>query len=253
MTELAPVLQEKERPYIGAHRGASAYRPENTLASFKKAYELQADFIELDVQLTKDKEVVVFHDFLLDDKTDGKGYLRDCTLSELQELDAGAWFSEEFAGEHIPTLEEVLDWAKEKIWLSIELKQIEHFHEPLAQKVVQLIEHYKMEDQVQIMSFNHRALSEVRGVNKNIITNVISGCQIADPVSYLNNLEAQVYNVPWQFLSKPIIERLHLSGLYVCGSVNDNLSVWEQYQKWEIDVMDTNIPDVMVKKRCRIG
>ena len=79
MAELTPIFQGSVKPFIGAHRGASAYCPENTLASFKKAYELHADLIELDVQLSKDGQIVVFHDFMLDSKTDDKGLLRDRT------------------------------------------------------------------------------------------------------------------------------------------------------------------------------
>lgn len=249
MAELTPIFQGSVKPFIGAHRGASAYCPENTLASFKKAYELHADLIELDVQLSKDGQIVVFHDFMLDSKTDDKGLLRDRTLSELKKLDVGTWFSENFSGERIPTLEEVLSWAKDKIWLNIELKQIEHFQEPLAKKVVQLIEYYKMEEHVQIISFNHSALAEVRKFNKKIMTCVISGCRIDDPVSYLRELEAQVYNSPWFYLSKELVEDIHRAGLYVSGGMIEDSKIMQMYQDWKVDEIDTNMPDVMIVER----
>ena len=93
-----------------AHRGASAERPENTMSSFRRAAELEADRIELDVQLTRDGQVVVFHDADLDRTTDGSGPLTEHTWDELSRLDAGSWMSPEFAGERIPRLVEVLEW-----------------------------------------------------------------------------------------------------------------------------------------------
>jgi glycerophosphoryl diester phosphodiesterase len=236
--------------YIGAHRGASAYCPDNTMSSFKKAVELKADMLELDVQLTKDGQVIVYHDFFLDKKTNGKGFVHKHTLAQIQQLDAGSWFSEKFTGEKIPTFEEVLAWSKgKKIWLNIELKQLEHLHEPLAKKVVQLVEEYQMADQVQIMSFNHASLVEVRQYSKKILTNVISASRLINPVEYLRSMEAQVLNVPIFQLSPSLVDELHLHGFYVHGSMSDDLYVWRTILEWGIDAMDTNIPDVMIAER----
>jgi glycerophosphoryl diester phosphodiesterase len=95
-------------PRVIAHRGASGTCPENTLAAFRRAAELGAPMIELDVQLTRDGEVVVLHDPLLDRTTDGSGPVRERTLAEIRRLDAGAWFGPAFRGEPVPTLGEVL-------------------------------------------------------------------------------------------------------------------------------------------------
>lgn len=105
-----------------AHRGASAYAPENTLAAFKLATEMGADWFELDCTLSKDGEVVVMHDDTVDRTTNGKGYVRDLSLYDLKQLDAGSWFAPEFAGERIPTLGQALDLAKWKIGVYIEIK-----------------------------------------------------------------------------------------------------------------------------------
>lgn len=105
-----------------AHRGASAYAPENTLASFKLAKEMSADWFELDCTLTKDGEVVVIHDDTVDRTTDGTGYVRDLTLYDIKQLDAGSWFAPEFAGERIPTLRQALEFAKWNIGVYIEIK-----------------------------------------------------------------------------------------------------------------------------------
>ncbi len=98
---------------IFAHRGSKGTHPENTLASFKEAVRVGSDGIELDVHLTKDGHLVVIHDETVDRTTNGTGEIRALTLAEIKELDAGSWFNETFAGEKIPTLEEVLLLLKE--------------------------------------------------------------------------------------------------------------------------------------------
>lgn len=99
--------------WIVAHRGASGYAPENTLAAFRRAVELGATFIETDLQLSRDAHFVALHDATLSRTTNGRGRVHDFKLAELRELDAGSWFDPKFAGERIPTLEEILRFAKE--------------------------------------------------------------------------------------------------------------------------------------------
>ena len=105
-----------------AHRGASAYAPENTLASFEKAAELGADWFELDCTLTQDGHVIVIHDDSVDRTTTGQGKAMDQTLEALKALDAGTWYAPEFAGQRLPTIEEALDLAKDRIGVYIEIK-----------------------------------------------------------------------------------------------------------------------------------
>jgi glycerophosphoryl diester phosphodiesterase len=105
-----------------AHRGASAYAPENTLASFAKAIELKADWFELDVHLTKDGQVVVIHDGSLERVAGIKKNVRQLTLAEVRQADAGVWFGREFEGERIPTLGEALDLAKNRVGVYLEIK-----------------------------------------------------------------------------------------------------------------------------------
>lgn len=239
--------------YFGAHRGASAYCPENTMASFIKAIELGADLLELDVQLSKDGEVVVFHDFRLEKTSNGTGMLRDHTWRELQQLDAGSWYSEQFAGEKIPTLEQVLELSRGRIWLSIELKQQNSEDAPLARKVVELVSSFGMEDQVQIMSFNHKLLSDVRTYTRSIIMSPICPLDLDDPVAYLQSLDAQILNTPWNFLSPEKVARLHQAGYFVYGSMSDDPAVMKRLLEWHVDAMDTNVPDVMMRLREEVA
>lgn len=122
-TNIGRKIQDQTPFKTIAHRGASGYCPENTLSAFDMAVEMKADYIELDLQLTKDGKVVVIHDLKVDRTTNGKGRVIDYTFEELCQLDAGSWFSQEFAGERILTFEEILTRYKNKIGLLIELKK----------------------------------------------------------------------------------------------------------------------------------
>ncbi|HVB57501.1 MAG TPA: glycerophosphodiester phosphodiesterase family protein [Candidatus Acidoferrales bacterium] len=101
-------------PWVIAHRGASGHAPENTLAAFQRAVELGATFIETDLRLTRDGRFVAIHDRTLTRTTDGRGAVRDFTLDELRKLDAGSWFDRSFAGERIPTLEEIMEFSRKQ-------------------------------------------------------------------------------------------------------------------------------------------
>src|SRR5208282_5527378 len=106
-----------------AHRGASGYAPENTLAAFRRALAQGATFIETDLQLTRDAHFVAIHDETVDRTTNGHGSVHHLTLAEVRRLDAGSWFASEFMSERVPTLEEILEFArKNDVVFYLELK-----------------------------------------------------------------------------------------------------------------------------------
>src|SRR5437016_13518001 len=106
-----------------AHRGASGNAPENTMAAFKKAVALGANFIETDLQLSRDARLVAIHDATVNRTTNGQGTVHDMTLTELRRLDAGSWFGSEFAGERIPTLAEILAFStKQDVAFYVQIK-----------------------------------------------------------------------------------------------------------------------------------
>ncbi|MCU0520152.1 MAG: glycerophosphodiester phosphodiesterase [Anaerolineae bacterium] len=153
-----------ESPRIVAHRGASALAPENTMAAFERAWRDGADIIELDVRLSADRHVVVIHDAGLERTTNGVGLVSDWAASELRRLDAGSWFGAQYAGEHIPTLREVLDWARGKLAVMLELKFAPwgSFDPLLVPEVVTAIDETEMVEQVVVISFQPRALVQLK-------------------------------------------------------------------------------------------
>jgi glycerophosphoryl diester phosphodiesterase len=112
----------KSKPLIIAHRGAAGEAPENTLAAFRLGMEQGCDAIELDIHLSKDGEIIVCHDETIDRTTDRTGAIRELTVTELKEADAGRWFNEKYAGERIPLLEEVFELVPPNIMINVEIK-----------------------------------------------------------------------------------------------------------------------------------
>jgi len=148
------------RPLIWAHRGASGYAPENTLPSFQKAVDLGADGIELDVQLTKDGQMVICHDETVDRTSNGHGWIKDKTFDELRRLSFGKNYHEFVT---LPSLDEVLALIRPTdLTINIELKNGVVLYEGLEEKVIDAVNRYDMADRVLYSSFNHYSLVKMR-------------------------------------------------------------------------------------------
>lgn len=195
-----------------AHRGASAYYPENTMAAFKAAYEMGAEMIELDVTLSKDGIPVVIHDKKLNRTTNGKGIVSDYNLEHLKKLDAGSWFAKEFSGETIPTLEEVLEFAKDKISLNIEIKTEavrDSVNSGIEEKSLELVEKYDMQKYVIFSSFDYRALTHLRQLDVDISVALLyerRQSQRKDPSELLKNYNVNAFNCSFKKLTKKWIK-----------------------------------------------
>jgi glycerophosphoryl diester phosphodiesterase len=148
----------RDQPLVIAHRGARDVAPENTLAAFRAAIDLDADGIELDIVCCITGEIVVLHDDSADRTTDGSGLVREMPFSALRELDAGAWFSDAFVDERIPLLQEVLDLIGPRFRINIEIKSADIRGDGIEQKTAQMIRARDLGDQVIISSFNPMAL-----------------------------------------------------------------------------------------------
>ena len=142
------MLQKLPQPSIFAHRGSSAYAPENTIAAFELAVAQKADAIELDAKLCADGQVVVIHDQTVNRTTNGTGKVFELPLSGLKKLDAGNWFSAEFNGESIPTLGEVFEAVGNQIYINIELTNYASIRDDLPEKVVDLVKKHGMAERV---------------------------------------------------------------------------------------------------------
>ena len=146
------------------------------MAAFKTAHEMRADMIELDVQLTADSVPVVFHDEDVNKLTDGKGKVKDFTFARLKELDAGSHFSRTYAGEKIPSLQEVLDWLPDDLLLNIEIKPeavSKDKSDGIEEKVIELVIDHKLEDRLILSSFSYLAVKRFKEINSRIKTGLL--------------------------------------------------------------------------------
>lgn len=148
-------------PTIYAHRGASAYAPENTLAAFDLAVRQNADGIELDAKLTGDGQVVVIHDQTLERTTNGTGRVNQIPLAAIKELDAGDHFDSRFKGEPVPTLSEVFEAVGDKTFINVELTNYASPRDLLADKVAGLVKHHNLADRLLFSSFNPLVLRRI--------------------------------------------------------------------------------------------
>ncbi len=147
------MLTDLPHPIIFAHRGASAHAPENTIPSFELALVQGADAIELDAKLTADGHIIVFHDATVDRTTEGTGRLAQKNLADLRSLDAGSFFSEQFRGTRIPTLEEVFEAVGKRIFINVELTNYAAPRDALVEKVCALVKKHALEKSVIFSSF----------------------------------------------------------------------------------------------------
>ncbi|HLR09099.1 MAG TPA: glycerophosphodiester phosphodiesterase family protein [Bacillota bacterium] len=207
-----------ETTVIG-HRGGSAHAPENTIAAFDKAVELNADYFELDVQMTKDGELIIMHDTTVDRTTDGSGKIKDLTFEEIKQLDAGSWFDPSFAGEKVPSFEEVLDrYRDEDIGILIELKDPE-LYPGIEQKVADaLIEHNMDEsnnDKWIVQSFNWESVQKFHEILPSMPTGALVGHGEAEDGEITNEMlesissYAKYINPNKSLLDKNTVDRIH--------------------------------------------
>lgn len=211
-----------QKTQISAHRGASTEAPENTIPAIEKAIENGADYVEIDVRLTADGQVVLMHDATTTRTTNGSMVISNSTYAELQALDAGAWFSEEYVGTKIPTLEEAIEACKGKIMMNIELKSSGTAGE-LEEKVAELITDYHMEDQCIVTSFQQKSLLAIKAYNPDILTGYIFSFGYSNKIDY----EAMdILSIDSNYLSKSIVTGAHEKGIIVhAWTVNDGREI----------------------------
>ncbi|MGI6316679.1 MAG: glycerophosphodiester phosphodiesterase [Christensenellales bacterium] len=233
------------RTKIQAHRGASAYAPENTLAAFQKAIEMGADGVELDVHFSSDGVLVVTHDDTVDRCSNGTGLVAAHTLAELKALD----FSNAvpgFAGERIPTLAEVFSLLKSSgVLINIEIKVGGVPYPGIEAACLRLIREMNMEQQVMFSSFNHLTLREIHQAAPGISLGILYMCGMVDPWLYCKYIGADAIHCSWQNLVMPgLVEGCHANGIKVHPWTVDDPKILALAKQAGVDAVITNVPDV---------
>ena len=225
-------------PMIMAHRGYSSAAPENTLPAFAKAIAEGFTAAELDVQMTKDGVIVVLHDSNLKRTTGLDKNIWEVTFDEISDLDNGSFFSKEYAGTPIPTLDEVLKLCRDRLYLNIEIKRTGH-DEGITEKVIDLILENDFLDQCDITSQDYSTIEEVKEINPHILTAYTSVIGIGA----LHQLEAaDIISIQETFATYENIYQIHNAGKRVFVWTINEEDTMEEMISLNVDAILTNDP-----------
>lgn len=240
------------RPLVSAHRGYSAIAPENTLAALEAAWRAGASLAEIDVQLTRDFQVVLMHDRTVDRTTTGRGFVKDLTVAELQSLDAGSWFGPQFRGARVPTLSEVLEWARAKLVLLVELKNFPFRDLPLVDRTLDLVGEMRAEDYVVLGGFDHPILREIKRRHPHWPLEMMYTGRLADPVAAARAAGAALVSLEPEFVLPEDVERLHEADIAVLTTLEGPEDA-ARLLAWGVDVLESGDPAMVVAAIRRAG
>lgn len=215
-----PTVGERKQVSNVAHRGATAYSPENTIAAFDLAVDMKADYIEIDVQRSKDGELVLIHDTTVDRTTDGTGKVGDLTFEQLRSLDAGSWKGEQFTGEPIPTFEEVLDLYRGKVGILIELKAPELYpgiEEQVAAALIERNLHKPQNEKIIIQSFNFESIKKMDQLLPKVPIGVLTSNRADTTLEALQEFStyADWFNPSYGIVTEELVNQIHSLGMQI--------------------------------------
>jgi len=240
-------------PLVIAHRGDSAHRPENTLASFASALEIGAAFAEFDVHLTRDGQVVVIHDATLDRTTDGHGAVRNMTLAEIRRFSAGypRRFGSTYAGERVPTLGEVLGLLRDRAKAMIEIKPeavSDDAEGGVEAHVVEEVRKARMEKEVALISFERRALLRCRTLAPEILRgHIFDRGKAGDMLGGAREVGSELIMPEKRLLSEDLRDRAREAGVKVATWVVDDVEEMRRLMRFELYGVGSNRPGEMLE------
>ncbi|MGX5677448.1 glycerophosphodiester phosphodiesterase [Bacillus toyonensis] len=237
-----------------AHRGASAYAPEHTIAAYKLGQQLKEDYIEIDLQMTKDGHLLAMHDETVNRTTNGKGLVKEHTLEEMKQLNVGSFFNEkypnlakkEFENAKVPKLKEIIEMFGHNANYYIETKSPDEYP-GMEEKLLEIIKYYQISDKVIIQSFSEESLQKIHSLHANI--------PLVQLLSYqksvqLNELEIEKYKtyciglgMNYKYIDSAYVKKIKKHGLEVHPFTVDNEKDMKKLLSWGVDGMFTNYLD----------
>jgi len=243
-----------------AHRGASGYAPENTISAIKKAIELESTFIEIDIHMTSDGHVVVFHDDRLKRTTNGEGFLKEKSLKELKELDAGSWFDAKYLGEKIPTLAEVLKLDFKKSKLIIEVKNVENIYAGIEKKTTEIVNLSSFPNTVIYKSFSSEVLERFNKLDPFretlyvTIGPLLKWFVIDDWFRFGSIFDYKFVDyiqVHRYLIDKNLVQKSHALGKKIIVWDVHTLEDIHKMQELGVDIIETDYPDRVLPPKIR--
>lgn len=239
-----------------SHRGANKYAPQNTLPAFEKSISIGVDGFETDVHITKDDELVLCHNYTIDETSDGKGSIANMTLEELKRYDFGRYFSERYAGTRIPTVDEFLTFVETTgiPVLNIELKSPKQNETAIVSETIRLVKEHRLFDKLIISSFDPKLLVEAKQIDENCKTgllyspdkkNVYKDRLISHPIDFAKSIGVDALHPHYIFVDKKYVNEAHKANLQVNIWTADSVRSIEKMILCGVDGIITNFPDVV--------
>ncbi|ADK05275.1 TPA: glycerophosphodiester phosphodiesterase [Bacillus anthracis] len=237
-----------------AHRGASAYGPEHTIAAYKLGQQLKGDYIEIDLQMTKDGHLVAMHDETVNRTTNGTGLVKEHTLEEIKRLNTGSFFNEkhpslakkEYENAKVPTLEEIIEMLGHDVKYYIETKSPDEYP-GMEEKLLEIINHYEIQDKVIIQSFSEESLQKVHSLNVNIpLVQLLSykkAVQLTESEIEKYSTYCIGFGMNYKYVDAAYVKKIKKHGLEVHPFTVDNETDMKKLILWGVDGMFTNYPD----------
>jgi glycerophosphoryl diester phosphodiesterase len=239
-----------------AHRGASQRAPENTLAAFELAAQQGVDGIELDIRLCRSGEWVVIHDSRVNRTTNGRGFVRAKSIADLRGLDAGRSFGPTFAEEPIPTLEEVLDWARHRVLLNIEIKSMTRAHKRAEWHLLNLLRRHGMRRQCLISSFNPIVLQRIARLDAGVPTGLLLNLKWlrhTPEKSLIRRMNIHALHISRRLARPRYLESIRQAGLRILVWGANHPAELRRLVDYGVDGIITDVPDILhdILKRTR--
>ncbi|MBM7691568.1 glycerophosphoryl diester phosphodiesterase [Peribacillus deserti] len=237
-----------------AHRGASGYAPENTISAFDKAVDMKADYIEIDVQRSKDGELVIIHDNTVDRTTNGSGSVKNLTFEELRNLDAGSWKAEEFSGEKIPTFDEVLDRYHGKTGILIEMKSPELYpgiEEEVAGELIERNLDKPQNEKIIIQSFNFESMKKMNSLLPAVPIGVLTSSKKDTTDQALKDFAAYAdyVNPSYGIVTQDLVSKVHSLDMKISSWTVRSQQAADFLLDMDVDAIITDYPDYVLPRK----
>jgi len=248
---------------VVGHRGASGYAPETTIASYRMAIQMGADYIETDMHRSRDGVLVAIHDADVSRTTNGKGFVADYTLAELKALDAGSWFNKafpekarpEYIGLRIPALQEVMDVAQEsETGLLIEIKDPERYRQSalsrlpdLESTLLSLIHSSHIKNRTHVLSFSADSLRKIKELDASVPTIFLVAKSNENPVQATLDIPADELGILHTLATPALVEEAHRSGILISVWTVDRPEDMKRMISMGVDRITSNYPDRLIQ------